>query len=57
MNEDYRPEFRKHDVRSSRKIAAMQAEAVAEPVQDLPNRQLRCRVPPLDRSHVAASNR
>jgi len=54
--ENHCPVFRKDDIRSSRKIAAVQAEAVAKPVEDLSNRQLRCSVPPLDRSHVTAAH-
>ncbi len=55
--ENHSPIFRQDDIRSPGKIAAVQAEAVAKPVQDLPNRQLGFRVPPLDRGHVTAAHR
>lgn len=46
-----------NDVGRTRKISAMQAKAIAETVKDLPDRQLRFRVPPFYRGHVPASHR
>lgn len=52
MHEDRGPQPCQDDVRSSRKIAAMEAKSEAQAMQGGPDRELWARVAPLDTRHV-----